>query len=256
MLLGLVRFGLSLLALAPATIFMGATLPTLSRHLTRGRAADLSHEFGRLYAANTLGAIFGTVISGFVLIEILGLTGTLLVGAICSLTAGVVALVLSRRDGGRRRSAEVVPTIALEPLPAIARHPSRSSSRSRRVGPAARGSSSSRRATPVARGRAGSPGRSIALAVAFVSGLTSLGYQVLWTRLLSSGSGNTTYIFTTILTIFLVGIAGGAALFTAGLGRGRNRMLSLGISQIAVAVHRDRRPDRDQRLAGRRRRSR
>jgi predicted membrane-bound spermidine synthase len=80
------------------------------------------------------------------------------------------------------------------------------------------------------------PGRSIALGVAFVSGLTSLGYQVLWTRLLSSGSGNTTYIFTTILTIFLVGIAGGAALFTAGVGRGRNRMLSLGLSQIGVAL--------------------
>ena len=80
------------------------------------------------------------------------------------------------------------------------------------------------------------PGRSIALAVAFVSGLTSLGYQVLWTRLLSSGTGNTTYIFTTILTIFLVGIAGGAALFTAGLGRGRNRLLALGLSQLAVAL--------------------
>ena len=97
--LGLIRFALALLALAPATIFMGATLPTLSRHLTRGRAAGLSREFGRLYAANTLGAIFGTVISGFVLIEVLGLTGTLLVGALCSGAAGVAALILSRREG-------------------------------------------------------------------------------------------------------------------------------------------------------------
>src|SRR5437763_3426696 len=81
--LGLVRFVLSLFALAPATIFMGATLPTLSRHLTRGRAAGLSREFGRLYTANTLGAIFGTVLSGFILIELVGLTGALLVGALC-----------------------------------------------------------------------------------------------------------------------------------------------------------------------------
>ncbi len=69
-----------------------------------------------------------------------------------------------------------------------------------------------------------------------MSGLTSLGYQVLWTRLLASGSGNTTYIFTTILTIFLVGIAGGAALFTAGVGRGRHRLLALGVTQLTVAV--------------------
>ena len=36
--LGLVRFGLALLALAPATILMGATLPTLTRYLSRDAA--------------------------------------------------------------------------------------------------------------------------------------------------------------------------------------------------------------------------
>ena len=53
----------------------------------------------------------------------------------------------------------------------------------------------------------------LALMVAFMSGLTSLGYQVLWTRLLASGTGNSTYVFTTILTIFLGGLALGAATF-------------------------------------------
>ena len=60
--LALVRFGLALLALAPATILMGATLPTLTRYLTRN--AHLSAAFGRLYAANTLGAIIGTFAPG------------------------------------------------------------------------------------------------------------------------------------------------------------------------------------------------
>jgi len=80
--IALVRFGLALLALAPATVLMGATLPTLTRHLTRD--AHLSAAFGRLYAANTLGAIIGTFAAGLVLIELLGLTGTLVVGALCS----------------------------------------------------------------------------------------------------------------------------------------------------------------------------
>src|SRR5205823_11429186 len=102
--------------------------------------------------------------------------------------------------------------------------------------PVAPASTGRRGARPARAAADPTPGRGTALAVAFVSGLTSLGYQVLWTRLLSSGSGNTTYIFTTILTIFLVGIAGGAALFTAGVGRGRNRLLSLALSQLAVAV--------------------
>ena len=56
--LGAIRFALALLALAPATILMGATLPSLTRYLAR-RAADLGDVFGRLYAANTLGAVLG-----------------------------------------------------------------------------------------------------------------------------------------------------------------------------------------------------
>ncbi|MGH2511171.1 MAG: fused MFS/spermidine synthase, partial [Candidatus Limnocylindrales bacterium] len=94
-LLSLIRFGLALLALGPATILMGATLPTLTRHLSRD-PATLSSSFGRLYAANTAGAIVGTIAAGFILIELLGLTETLLVGAACSAIAGVSALILER----------------------------------------------------------------------------------------------------------------------------------------------------------------
>src|ERR671930_1799268 len=94
--LALVRFVLSMLALAPATVMMGATLPALTRHLSRGKD-HLSSAFGRLYAMNTLGAIAGTLASGLVLIELLGLTGAMLVGAACPGTAGVVALLVSRR---------------------------------------------------------------------------------------------------------------------------------------------------------------
>ena len=97
-LLGLIRFALSLIALGPATILMGATLPTLTRHLSRD-PANLSSSFGRLYAANTFGAIIGTIAAGFILIELLGLTGTLLVGAACSAIAGMAALVLDARWG-------------------------------------------------------------------------------------------------------------------------------------------------------------
>ena len=52
--LALVRLVLAVLALAPATILMGATFPALVRHLDPDGA--LSRAFGRLYAANTIGA--------------------------------------------------------------------------------------------------------------------------------------------------------------------------------------------------------
>ena len=94
--LTLIRFGLALVALAPATILMGSTMPMLSRFLAR-RSDELGGTFGELYAANTVGAILGTVLAGFFLIEILGLTGTLWVGTGCTLAAGLFALVLDRR---------------------------------------------------------------------------------------------------------------------------------------------------------------
>lgn len=85
--LTLVRFGLSLLALGPATILMGATLPAMTRYLTRD-PTKLSLAFGRLHAANTAGAIVGTIAAGFFLIKLLGLTDTLFVGAACFAVAG------------------------------------------------------------------------------------------------------------------------------------------------------------------------
>ncbi|HEY7827184.1 MAG TPA: fused MFS/spermidine synthase, partial [Candidatus Limnocylindrales bacterium] len=116
-LLALIRFGLSLLALGPATILMGATLPTLTRYLARD-PAHLSSSFGRLYAANTFGAILGTVAAGFVLIELLGLTGTLLVGASCTAIAGVAALILDARRGPLPEAPPAAEPVADQPVAA------------------------------------------------------------------------------------------------------------------------------------------
>ena len=60
---------------------MGATFPALVRHFARDEA--LSEAFGRLYSANTIGAVIGTLAAGLALIELLGLSGALLVGAAC-----------------------------------------------------------------------------------------------------------------------------------------------------------------------------
>ena len=76
----------------------------------------------------------------------------------------------------------------------------------------------------------------LALAVAFVSGLTSLGYQNLWTRILSSGTGSSSYVFTGILAIFLTGIALGAFVFSRFLSRTRHPVALLGIAELALAV--------------------
>ena len=74
------------------------------------------------------------------------------------------------------------------------------------------------------------------MTVAFISGLTSLGYQVLWTRLLASGTGNTTYVFTVILAIFLIGLAFGALLFNVIRPRIGDPIRLLAVAQILIAA--------------------
>jgi spermidine synthase len=197
-LLALIRFVLAVLALAPATVLMGATLPALTRSLTRG--THLSAAFSRLYAANTVGAIVGTLVAGLILIELLGLTGTLVVAALCSATAGLVAILLSRQSAVTQADTDVRTTSASPATTAIGARPR------------------------------------LALILAFVSGLTSLGYQVLWTRLLSSGTGNSTYVFTLILAMFLMGITLGAMVFSSLRPRLRSVLGPIAVAQIAVAT--------------------
>ncbi|HET7027308.1 MAG TPA: fused MFS/spermidine synthase [Candidatus Limnocylindrales bacterium] len=201
-LLALVRFVLALLALGPATILMGATLPTLTRYLTTDR--HLSRAFGRLYAANTFGAIIGTGLAGFVLIELLGLSGSVVVGAACSGVAGLAALLLARARRVRATEAVAVRPEEVD-SPAVGSMTDRSWPR-------------------------------LALAVAFASGLTSLGYQTLWTRLLASGTGNSTYVFSTILAIFLVGLALGAIAFSLVRSRVGAPIGLLALGQVLVAI--------------------
>ena len=199
--LALARLVLAVLALAPATIMMGATFPTLVRHFTRSN--EMGQAFGRLYMANTLGAVAGTIVAGLVLIEVFGLSGALRVGAACSAIAGLVALLLAR--AGERDQAEPVTTSEEPPAPP---------------------SSDARRA----------PFPWLPFVVAFVSGLTSLGYQVTWTRLLSSGTGGLTYVFTVILALFLIGIAIGAAIFNVIRGRMGDPVRFLAWTQFVVAI--------------------
>jgi spermidine synthase len=212
MALALVRFALAIAALGPATVLMGATLPTLSRYLVRDHNM-MGHEFGSLYTVNTLGAIIGTLASGLILIELLGLTETLLVGVCFSGLAGLTALALSFRT---RPAAS---TNAAVTAPKAASVTKVETVRATVEAVAAR----------TARPR-------LALALAFVSGLTSLGYQNLWTRILSSGTGGSSYVFTVILALFLTGITVGAFVYARFLSRTKHPVALLGIAELALAM--------------------
>ena len=55
---------------------MGATFPFAMAAIRRMRAGASEHSFSFLYLANVLGAIAGTLVPAFVLIELFGFFGT------------------------------------------------------------------------------------------------------------------------------------------------------------------------------------
>jgi spermidine synthase len=203
-----VRFGLALAAVAPATFLMGMTLPLLTRYLVRS-LDEAGARLGELYAANTAGAMAGTLLAGFVLIEFLGLRLTGYLAVTLNLLAGVGALLLSRRWEG---------TAASDPAAA-----------GRDRGPAG---AAARPEIP----RSFRPRRRIVLAATFVSGFVALALEVLWTRMLAEGTGSNIYIFTTILAIFLLGIAVGSLLYRRFSRPEGERLGHLGLCLAGVGI--------------------
>ena len=106
---------------------------------------------------------------------------SLRVGAAGSAVAGLTALALAWRE----HDQSVDPAEPMEP-----RSPMR---------PATDPAPDPARHGVTATGLGGVRVRRVALVMSFISGLTSLGYQTLWTRLLSSGTGGSSYVFSSIL---------------------------------------------------------
>ena len=168
------------LLLVPAAC-MGATLPVLTP-LVRGQGAS---GVGGLYAINTVGAVAGVAMAGFVLLPELGVERTALLNAAGNLLLLGAALLLDRHlEQQKIRDAALA--AMLPPEPPVSGGP--------RAGD-----------LPVT-----APG--LLLAAAAVAGFCSLSMEVAWFRLLGLILGASAYAFSLMLLAFLVGIASGGAL--------------------------------------------
>ncbi len=190
------RVVLAGLFLFPPTFLMGGTLPLLARGFEvegreRGRAS------GVLYAWNTVGALFGTLLATYALIPTFGLRATLSLSAAANfLIVLAVGLWVKRaRQPGRLATAEVVVEPDAPPPPAP-----------------------------------------FWLALFFVVGLTSLAYEVVWTRILVFFLGSSVFAFGTMLAAILLGLSLGSALISPFLGRLRRPALALALLELGVAL--------------------
>jgi spermidine synthase len=80
------------------------------------------------------------------------------------------------------------------------------------------------------------PGARLVYVAIGLSGLTALGAQVVWTRMLSLIFGATTYTFSLILAVFLVGLGIGSSLGAALARGGRNTRIALGWTQVGLCA--------------------
>ena len=196
--LTLLRVGLALMTLVPATFLMGLTLPLLTRHLvTSLRTAGAS--LGGLYAANTVGAMLGCLLSGFVLIELFGLAATAYLAVALNVLAGVIALALAPRQLAAVDSSDTSKAHGEPPT------------QDQRL-------------------------RLAVYASSFVSGFVALGLEVLWTRMLAEGTGSQIYQFVAILALFLFGIAAGSAIYRADSRRSEGSIQTLALLFLGIAV--------------------
>jgi spermidine synthase len=187
----------SVLLLLPPTVLMGATLPAIARYV-ESTPTGVSW-LGFFYGGNIAGAVIGCLTAGFYLLRKFDLpTASLVAVALNAVVAGV-ALAISRRATYAPR-AEAPATVGHE-LPAA--HPR------------------------LAFG--------VYLAIA-LSGLTALGAEVVWTRLLSLLFGATTYAFSVILAVFLLGLGIGSAGGSVIARQSSNPRAALGWAQLLLAL--------------------
>ncbi len=189
------RFVLTLGLLIVPTTLLGATVPFMNRGVVN-QDTHIGGRIATLYAANTLGAVAGVLVSGFYLIEHIGLTHTAQLAATLSILVGLLAWLASRRTGG------------VQPAPV-------------------RNAESD---------CVGSPSdAAIVLPVMGLSGALGLSLEVLWTRLLIQGIGSTAYVFSIVLALFLAGIALGSYIVRRRVDRWTDLYSALALSQALAA---------------------
>ena len=186
--------------LLPPTILMGASLPAIVQWV-KATPTGVSW-WGMLYGGNTAGAVFGCLFAGFYLLRLYDTTVATLAAAAINAAVALVSLLVAARTPAHSREA----------------------------GP--------EEAAPEAESPEAANLLPVYVTIA-LSGATSLGAEVVWTRLMGMMLGATVYVFSIILAVFLIGLAVGsmAGSWVARALRGALRArLALGWSQMLLAA--------------------
>ncbi|MCF7668296.1 MAG: fused MFS/spermidine synthase, partial [Verrucomicrobia bacterium] len=196
------------------TMLMGATLPLLGRFVTE-LEERVGRRVGRLYALNMCGAAMGCFLAGFLLIRIVGVMGTLYIAAAINLIVAGSGWLLSRAHDNQIEGARAASLRAAD-RKVLKREERPSKLRSS--------------------GRVEYYKRTILLSAFFVSGLVSIGYELVWMRSIVVPLGGFTYVFSAVLTAYLIGNVIGAWLGSSLAGRLLRPAVGFGVSLSCLGL--------------------
>ena len=179
------RLILAALIMGAPTFLMGGTLPAVARAVVRPTDVE-RRSIGILYGFNTLGAVVGAAVGTFFCFENLGNRLTLWLAAVLNIGIALAAFQLSKRI------VDVKPALVSKPLP---------------------------------KDIADSVSPKFVLAAAGIVGFAFFLMELVWYRMLAPLLGGSTFSFSLILAVALLGIGlGGIAYGFFGLERSASAM--------------------------------
>ncbi|MBI3595917.1 MAG: fused MFS/spermidine synthase [Nitrospirae bacterium] len=181
----------------PQSILLGMTFPLMSAALIRQDPDHPGELISMLYFTNSIGAAIGVLISGFILIEWVGLPGTLLTAGGLNLFVALAMVMLIRSS----KPSLVFPAMSHQDL-----------------------SNSRGDARPYF----------LFLFVSLMTGLASFIYEIGWIRMLNLVLGSATHAFELMLSAFIFGLAFGGLWIRRRLDRFAHPEKVLGIVQVAM----------------------
>ena len=180
---------------------MGATLPVLTSYVVE-KDSQITNRVGFLYAINTVGAIAGVLLAGFILLPTLGLKGTVWVGVAINFIVFIIAVFISKIAA---KSAKQ------EPDNEDLRTSSQEKDQKAHIG-------------------------WMILPIMTLSGIATFVYEVLWTRLLSHILGGSISAFAIMLASFLSGIAIGSFIASRFAKTRTQASIYFVICQLGIAI--------------------
>ena len=194
MLADALKWLLGTLLILPQSVLLGMTFPLMSAGLIRRFPATPGATLALLYFTNSIGAAVGVLVSGFILIDAVGLPGTILTAGLINVALAIVVWALLKRQPPEPRA-----TTASVPITVASTQSYR-----------------------------------LLLIIAMVTGLSSFMYEIGWIRMLTLVLGASTHAFELMLSTFILGLALGGLWIRRRLDNNANPERLLAVVQIAM----------------------